>query len=119
MKNPKAFFYLIYFLFIGISLVFIFFTDAIFEQMGIQRTLNFLKYWAIFGIILFLVEILSSNLALKRKRKEIAKVQNDNASLKAKIYDMEEKEREVDQSLKSFGNSLKSKPTDNPEKDSI
>ncbi len=119
MKNPKALFYLVYFLFIGISLVFVFFTDAIFEQIGIQKTLNFLRYWAIFGLALFLLEILNSRLALKRKRKEIARLQKDNDSLKAKIYDMEEKDREVDQSLKSFGNSLKSKPKDNPGKDII
>ena len=119
MKNPKAFFYLIYFLFIGISLVFVFFTDAIFNQMGIQKTLNFLRYWAVFGLALFLIEILNSNLALKRKRKEIARLNNDNASLKAKIYDMDEREKEVDQSLKSFGSTLKSKPEDDPRKDSV
>ncbi len=119
MKNPKAFFYLVYFLFIGISLVFVFFTEAIFNQMGIQKTLNFLRYWAVFGLALFLIEILNSNLALKRKRKEIARLNNDNASLKAKIYDMDEREKEVDQSLKSFGSTLKSKPEDDPGKDSI
>lgn len=119
MKNPKAIFYLIYSLFIGISLIFIFFTDAIFEQMGIQSTLNFLRYWAIFGLVLFAIEILNSNLALKSKRKQIGRLQKDNESLKAKIYDIEERDREVDKSLKSFGNSLKSKPEDNPKKDSI
>src|SRR5690606_25023029 len=107
MKNPKAFFYLVYFLFIGISLVFVFFIEAIFNQMGIQKTLNFLRYWAVFGLALFLIEILNSNLALKRKRKEIARLNNDNASLKAKIYDMDEREKEVEQSLKSFGSTLK------------
>lgn len=119
MKNPKTFFYLIYFLFIGISLVFIFFTDAIFEQIGIQKTLNFLKYWALFGLALFLVEILNSNLALKSKRKEISRLKKDNESLKARIYDIEEKDREVDQSLKSFGDSLKSKPEEKPGSDQI
>lgn len=119
MKNPKSLLFIIYLLFIGISLIFIFFTDAIFDQIGIQKTLNFLKYWAIFGLILFFLEILISNFALKRRRKEIDKLQKENNSLKAKIYDMENSERDVDKSLKSFGNSLKPKPDTNSNKDDI
>lgn len=110
MKKPKAFLYIIYLLFIGLSLVFIFFTDSIFDQFGIQKTLNFLQYWAIFGIVLFLFEIIYSNMSLRNKRSENNRLRKENESLKARIYDIEAKDREVDESMKSFGNSLKTKP---------
>lgn len=110
MKKPKAFLYIIYLLFIGLSLVFIFFTDSIFDQFGIQKTLNFLQYWAIFGIVLFLFEIIYSNMSLQSRRSENNRLKKENESLKARIYDIEAKDREVDESMKSFGNSLKTKP---------
>lgn len=110
MKKPKAFLYIIYLLFIGISLLFIFFTDAIFDQVGIQKTLDFLQYWAIFGLVLFLFEIIYSNMSLQNRKSENNRLRKENESLKARIYDIEARDREVDESMKSFGNSLKTKP---------
>lgn len=119
MKNSKSLLFIIYLLFIGISLIFIFFTDAIFDQIGIQKTLDFLKYWAVFGLILFLFQILISNFSLQNRRKEIDKLQKENNSLKAKIYDIENRDRDLDKSLKSFGNSLKSDPNKSSDKDDM
>lgn len=110
MKKPKAFLYVLYLLFIGISLVFIFFTEKIFDQVGIQKTLHFLQYWAIFGLALFLFEIIYSNMSLQNRKRENNKLRKENESLKATIYDLEAKDREVDQSMKSFGDSLKTRP---------
>lgn len=109
MKRSKIFLYVIYLLFIGLSFVFIFFTNRMFDEWGIQKTLNFLKYWAMFGLGLFLLEILVENIALGRRKNKISRLEKENESLKAKIYDLEEKDRAVDQSIKAFEGSLKPK----------
>lgn len=112
MKKPRLFLYVVYLLFISLSFAFILFTDELFDEFGIQKTLNFLRGWSIFGLCLFLFSILAGNYMLRRSRKISEKLEKENEHLKAKIYDMEEKNREVDNSLKSFENSLnpKNKP---------
>lgn len=109
MKKPKIFLYILYLLFIGLSIAFILYTDRLFDELGIQKTLRFLKNWAVFGLALFLISILVENLSLRNRRKEISRLKKENEALKAKIYDLEEKDRKVDQSIKAFEGSLKPK----------
>lgn len=85
------------------------YTDKLFDELGIQRTLNFFKNWAIFGLVLFLLELLVGSLSLHNRRKDINRLEKEIEALKAKIYDMEEKDRAVDQSIKAFEGSLKPK----------
>ena len=108
MKSVKTFFYVICLLYIGASFVFIFFHDQIFDLFD-RSVLSFLKIWMVVGLALFLLEILWENLTLSSRKREANKLKKDIESLKAKIYDMEEKEREHDKALKSFENSLKPK----------
>lgn len=108
MKSAKTVFYVICLLYIGASFIFIFFHDKIFDLFD-RRTLNFLKIWMIAGLVIFLLEIIWENLALSSRRREANRLKKEIETLKAKIYDMEEKERGNDKALKSFESSLKPK----------
>ncbi len=108
MKSAKTFFYVICLLYIATSFVFIFFHDRIFDLFD-RSTLNFLKIWAVVGLVIFLLEIIWESLTLSNRRREANKLRKEIESLKAKIYDMEEKEREDEKAMKSFESSLKPK----------
>lgn len=108
MKNAKTFFYIICLLYIAASFVFIFFHERIFDLFD-RSTLDFLKIWAVAGLVIFLLEIVWGNVTLSNRKREANKLKKDIESLKAKIYDMEEKERGNEKALKAFENSLKPK----------
>ena len=108
MKSAKTFFYIISLLYIATSFVFVFLHERILDLFD-QRVLNFLKIWIVVGLAFFLMEIIWEKLSLNSRRREANRLQKEIASLKAKMYDMEEKERENEKALKSFESSLKSK----------
>lgn len=108
MKSVKTFFYVICLLYIATSFVFIFFHERVFDLFD-RSTLNFLKIWAVAGLVIFLLEIIWGSLTLGNRKREANKLKKDIESLKAKIYDMEEKDRENEKALKAFENSLKPK----------
>lgn len=108
MKSVKTFFYVFCLLYIATSVAFAFFHESIFDLFD-RSTLNFLKIWAVCGLAIFLVEIFWGSLTLNSRKREANKLRKDIESLKAKIYDLEEKEREHEKALKSFENSLKPK----------
>ena len=109
MIMTKKILYISYIIYIIVSFGFILFTDSLFDQVGIQNTIDFLKYWSAFGLFLFLIEIVSENVFLKKRQNEIKRLKKENETLKAKIYDIEEKDREIDSSINAFEKSLKSK----------
>ena len=116
MKRFKTFFYIVYFLFLIVTVFFVFYYDYLFDRFGMMSFVNFLQFWALLGMVIFLTEWIVENIHIKRLKSRIAKLEKDNLNLKAKLFDQEEEKREIDRSIQTFDESIKKKENkDKPE----
>ena len=109
MKRFKTIFYILYFLFLVVSVFLIFYYDFIRVRFTTQSYVNFLQFWALLGLVIFLTEWIVENIHIKRLKGRISKLEKDNLNLKAKLFDQEEEKREIDRSIHSFDESIKKK----------
>jgi len=93
MKKAKFIFYLIFFIFHLFLFVFTLVVDKNRNDFdflfSLQSQLGNLKYFAFFGLLLFLTDFLMANLSIRSKRSEIEKLNGKYNSLKAEMYDLE------------------------------
>lgn len=115
MKRFKTIFYVVYFLFLLVTLGFVFYLDTMFDRFGMMNFLDFLQYWAFFGILLYIGEWTLENVHIRRLKTRIRRLEKDNLNLKAKLFDEEEEKKGIDRSLKSFEDSIDKKDKSEPE----
>ncbi len=91
MRIQVIIFYLVYFIF-HLALLFVTFNPN-FSFSFLLNVIDYLKYFAGFGLILFIVNgVILGSLILKRRK--LDKVSNKEvSSLKAKMYDMEQEQQ--------------------------
>lgn len=109
MKKFKIIFYSVFFLYFICSLYFAFSTEAMYDRFGMLKFLDFLQYWAIFGLLLYLAEWVVENLHISQLRNKNAALEKEVARIKSRLFDIEEESGNTDQSLKAFGASLPKK----------
>ena len=108
MKQFKTVFYIIYFIFFAATFFFALNQDYMFE-VGISRIFGILRIWAIVGAILLAAEWITVNIHIRQLKKKVRTLEKENLSLKAKMFDHEEEKKDIDRSMKSFGDSLEKK----------
>ena len=96
MKKAKFIFYLVFFLFHLFLFIFTLVVDKNKNDFdflfALQSQLTNLKYFAFFGLLLFLADFVMANLAIRGRRIEAEKLKNDYNALKANMFDIEHKE---------------------------
>jgi hypothetical protein len=93
MRQYKKIFYIIYFVFIGLTIVFAFFQEFLVNNLGFsfnQIIFTLLPIWAVVGILLMLAEWSLENVHIRRLKNRIRELEKSNTSLKAKLFDQEE-----------------------------
>ena len=103
-----------FFLYFICSLYFAFSTDALYEKFGMLKFLDFLQYWVMFGLLLYLAEWVVENVHISQLRSKNAALEKEVARIKSRLYDIEEENANTDQSLKAFGSSLPKRKEDRP-----
>ena len=93
MKKAKFIFYLIFFLFHLFLFIFTLVVDKNRNDFdflfSLQSQLANLKYFAFFGLLLFLTDFLMANLSIRSKRIEIEKLKSEHNALKANMFELE------------------------------
>lgn len=84
MKRYKLIFYVIIVIYFSTSVYFGFNLDKMFSKFGMFSFFNFLKNWAITGLILLLVEFAIENIHIFSLNRTIAKLERENSKLRKK-----------------------------------
>lgn len=99
MKKSKFIFYLIFFIFHLGLFIFTLVVDHNRNNFdflfAIQRHIPNMKYFALFGVLLFLIDFIIANLAIRKHNQELEHWKNKHNELKAKMYDMQEESKSV------------------------
>lgn len=108
MNKTRKIFYIVTGLYIILSIIFIIARDNFFDRMGILAYTNFIQFWLIVGLIFLILMIIVSQIEIRRLQSRNKILEGEVAKIKVVLYDIEHKTGETDQSLKAFGNSIKS-----------
>ncbi len=87
MKALKNFTYILYALFIVLSILLIFFDEAILGLFNVANDPEFWKGWLILALLLFVFDIIVENIHLAARQREMARLQRELDKVKARYYD--------------------------------
>ncbi len=87
MKALKNFIYILYALFIVLSILLIFFDEAILGLFNVANDPEFWKGWLILALLLFILDIIVENIHLAARQREMARLQRELDKVKARYYD--------------------------------
>ncbi|MBL7863167.1 MAG: hypothetical protein JNJ65_18550 [Cyclobacteriaceae bacterium] len=94
MNQRRRIFFAIFGVYHLIILIFVIYIESNKEDFGILSQLysriSLMKYGAVLGIILFLVDFVWSWLDNKNSQKEHDTLRHENNTLKAKVYDLQQ-----------------------------
>jgi hypothetical protein len=93
MRQFKKIFYIVYFSFIGATIILAFFQEFLVNNLGFsfnQIIFTLLPIWAVLGILLMLTEWAVENYHIRRLKGVIREMEKSNTALKAKLFDQEE-----------------------------
>jgi hypothetical protein len=93
MRQFKKIFYIVYFSFIGATIILAFFQEFLVNNLGLsfnQIIFTLLPIWAVLGILLMLAEWAIENYHIRRLKGVIREMEKSNTTLKAKLFDQEE-----------------------------
>ena len=94
MKKPKSIFYFIYFLFhfgLLITAIYTNYRSEDFEfLLWLRDRMDWMIYAAVFGLILFIINIVMVTMANRHTKKEIERLEREANSFKAKMFDLQE-----------------------------
>ncbi|MDQ3394539.1 MAG: hypothetical protein M3512_10580 [Bacteroidota bacterium] len=103
MRKAKNIFYVITGLYIISSIIFIVARDNFYDKMGVLAYTNFLQYWLIFGIVLFIIMIVLSQIHIRRLQNRNKILDVTVSKLKATLYDIEHKPAKPFGSIDTLG----------------
>jgi hypothetical protein len=108
MKSFKKFFYSLYFLYLA-GTIFLAFRYEHYLNNNMFGFLSFLQWWAAIGLFLYIAEWIVENIHLRLLKNKISSLEKEKDALKVKMYDMETRPQEIDESIRAFKKSLPDK----------
>ncbi len=129
MSTPKYIFYLIYFifhflLFFGAKVLIDIVSENDFEEIGkflnnenLLINKSYVIPFVIFGLILYLINLLLVNLQIRSHKKKVAKLEGEVNSLKAKLYDLQDAKGIERKKSTDTGMTSTEPPKDKPKTD--
>ena len=94
MKKPKSIFYIVYFLFHFFLLlisIYVNYRSEDFEfLLWLRERMDWMIYASVLGLVLFAINMLMMNVAGRGSKKEIARLEHEANSYKAKMFDLQE-----------------------------
>lgn len=118
MKNPRKTLIYIFLIFHLIQFIGALYIDARQDDLGfllgIKGYLPWMKYFALTGLVIFLVAYIVVMRDFRLLRKSIDQAREEHTSLKAKLFDLQEASRKSDSLISTVGKEApKTEPTEN------
>lgn len=111
MKTFRIVFYIVYFVFhLVLFITAVLAANSIKFLMDVFKYIDFLKYGALFGLILLLIDIIHLTFTARSYKSKIELLENEKNALKARLWDIEEQR-------KSGTNEFTVKTSREPEED--
>ncbi|SDK72970.1 hypothetical protein SAMN05421823_103398 [Catalinimonas alkaloidigena] len=87
MKSFKNFLYLVFALYLVLSILLILYSDSILGSLNIVNDVGFWSGWLMGGLLLFIVEVLVENAHVSQLQRQVARLQREVNEVKARYYD--------------------------------